>query len=340
LSAVEAAVATTVGTSTRGPLLRIARTGAHAFLACGVLASLFVWSASFFWLGEIGASLAWYLGLVLFAAAPLALVVSARFASVALLLLGFAHAGPELWLFVPDGRAGPAPDAGGDTLVLASCNLLFGNPDHEGLRELLAHEEPDVVVCTEVSRSWKRTLDGLDAYPHRFYSPPPETWNRETWGTAILSRRPFARTALVPVPSGASRPIMEAVVPLDDHAVTVRGAHPMRPGKPWRLALRDEVLAVLGELEWDAFGVVAGDLNVTSTSPRFRALLRESGLRDSRLGFGRQPTFALLDPRLGPWVAIDHVAVGDGLRVEERRTVVLGGSDHRAVVVRLGLAAL
>lgn len=303
--------------------------------------SLLVWSASFFWLGEVAASLAWYLGLVVFALTPIALAVGARISAAVLLALALAHAGPELWLYLPDGQAGPpdgARDPGAETMTLASCNLLFGNTDHDALRELLADERPDVVVCSEVSLRWKRVLDGLDDYPHRLYSPPPETWNPDTWGTAILSRRPFVDTALVPVPSGASRPIMEARLVLAGRTVTVRGAHPMRPGKPWRLALRDEVLALLGELEWDAHGIVAGDLNVTSSSPRFRALLASSGLRDSRRGFGRQPTFAVLRPRLGPWVAIDHVAVGEGLRVLERRTVALRGSDHLAVVARLGLA--
>ena len=62
--------------------------------------------------------------------------------------------------------------------------------------------------------------------------------------------------------------------------------------------------------------IVLGDLNCTDGSVFFRDLLATTGLRDSRLGFGRQ----------GSWptdqfyrIAIDHVFVSTDIAVSDRR---------------------
>lgn len=71
----------------------------------------------------------------------------------------------------------------------------------------------------------------------------------------------------------------------------------------------------------------------------FGRLLEATGLRDSRRGFGRQPTFTTAQPIAGLEIAIDHVLVSDSVRVLDRRIVALEGSDHKSVVVRVAARA-
>jgi len=82
--------------------------------------------------------------------------------------------------------------------------------------------------------------------------------------------------------------------------------------------------------------VLAGDLNTTPFSGVFTRFVRDSGLRDSNLGFGISPTWM----RKTPWFAIplDHVLVSDDLLVYDRRLGPACGSDHNPVIVELSFA--
>jgi endonuclease/exonuclease/phosphatase (EEP) superfamily protein YafD len=308
----------------------------RAVVAGCVLASALVASARWFWLGEVAASFAFHLGLAIGLVAVV-LASTRRFVSaLALSALALWHAGPELALSWPRPRDA-APSAA--SLRLASTNILWGNGERDDLLAWYRAEAADVVVVVEVSPAWQRELAGFDLYPHQLWSPPLGTWEPDTFGTAILSRTPFVATRLVPVRSGTSRPLLEASVAFGNGTLTVRGAHTMRPGKAWRIERRNEVLALAAGLDWSGASLFAGDLNVVSTSPAFRDLLERSGLRDSRRGFGRQPTYTIDDPLPGPAIAIDHVLTSRDLVVRARRTPLLPGSDHRAVVVDLAAAA-
>lgn len=298
-----------------------------------VAATLLVWSARWTWPGELAASFAWQLGLAGLAGAACAFAAAAPRVALATLALGLAHAGPEFALLIPRGEA---PAAGAPSLVLASCNLSFQNEQRAELARWIDREAPDVLACYEVTPRWREVLEALrDRYPHQLFAPGADVWHGGTWGTALLSRVPFERARLLPLPGAEQRPVLEAVVRLGERALTVRAVHPMRPGRAWRTALRDEVLDFLGGLAWDGASVLAGDLNATSTSPAFARLLAATGLSDSRSGFGRQPSYTVHTRLLDLGIAIDHVLVGSGLAVLERRTSPLPGSDHRAVVVRL-----
>ena len=320
-------------------LLRRTRIAAKMGFAAYVAASLLVWSARWFWLGEVAASFAWHLGLAGFAATILLLATRSRRIALLTIALSTAHAGPELWLFLPDSRAGgTAPQESASPaaeLSIASCNLLWGNTDRASFDEWLTEHDPDVLVCLEVSPKWREVLESSDGYHHILLSPLPSQWNRTTWGTAILSKRPFESTRLLQIPSGKSRPLMEAKMRIGSRTVTIRGAHPMRAGAAWRLDLRDEVLNRLANLDWDDAGLLLGDLNATSTSPVFGDLVERTGLRDSRAGFGRQPTYTLDKLMPGLSIAIDHILVGEAIRVVERKTVTLPGSDHLSVFARV-----
>ena len=80
-----------------------------------------------------------------------------------------------------------------------------------------------------------------------------------------------------------------------------------------------------------------GDLNTTSWSPFFSDLIEESGLRDSRKGFGIQTTWP--DGLFLLRIPIDHCLVSKDISVLDRRVGPSIGSDHFPVTVDLVLTS-
>jgi endonuclease/exonuclease/phosphatase (EEP) superfamily protein YafD len=81
--------------------------------------------------------------------------------------------------------------------------------------------------------------------------------------------------------------------------------------------------------------VLLGDLNTTSWSPHFRDLINTAGLKDSRAGFGIQPTWPAGTPPL--WIPLDHCLVSPEIKVHDRRVGPNVGSDHFPVIVEFSL---
>ena len=81
--------------------------------------------------------------------------------------------------------------------------------------------------------------------------------------------------------------------------------------------------------------IVIGDLNLTPWSPRFRALLDDGGLGDSRVGFGHHATWPVWFPLL--LIPIDHVLADPEIKVYRREVGPAVGSDHYPVLVELGI---
>ena len=78
--------------------------------------------------------------------------------------------------------------------------------------------------------------------------------------------------------------------------------------------------------------IVAGDLNCTPWSPNFVDLLKSSNLINSGLGHGLAISWTPI-PITALGLPIDHVLVGDGIQVADRKVGPHVGSDHRPVIV-------
>src|SRR5262249_38286126 len=78
------------------------------------------------------------------------------------------------------------------------------------------------------------------------------------------------------------------------------------------------------------------DLNTTAGSPHFAEFLRVSGLRDSRFGFGPQPSWPTWSPLR---LTIDHAFLSADLAVAGRRPGPDIGSDHYPLILDLAPAA-
>ena len=281
------------------------------------------------WLGELASHFrAQYLWML---AASAAVLVLSHQPLPALLAAAFAVVNAALILPV---YRGTVPASTGRVFRALSANLWIHNRSYERVKRFLREADADLMVLLEVTDAWRQALQEvmadyhcstMDAFP-------------KGMGVFVLSRAPFERMEVVR--SGSTvLPSILVRVRLGGRPVTLIGSHPRSPTTPARAKRRNRQLAELAGVVRQQEGpvLVLGDLNSTSWSGAFQEFLRATRLRDSRRGFGLQPTW----PAQLPWlrIPIDHCLVSSEIVVHRRRVGRRIGSDHLPIVVDFSLAA-
>ncbi len=229
----------------------------------------------------------------------------------------------------------------GETVTVATANVLYGDADPTSVMTLAMEQDVDVLVVVELDAQLLASLEerGIDElYPHRFgwASPGAE-------GTMVWSRLPITRGKGLDMPLAS----LDVQVETDQGPLTLLGVHVQRPSfggaAGWvrdLKALRRVVADVEGPL------VLMGDFNATLEHRPLAGVLEAGDLVDSvqATDSGWRPTW----PSNGVWnifglplpslVQIDHVLTNGDVDVHESSTYELPGTDHRAVVARISLA--
>jgi endonuclease/exonuclease/phosphatase (EEP) superfamily protein YafD len=171
----------------------------------------------------------------------------------------------------------------------------------------------------------------------------------------LYSKRPLKNAHLVYADTKqrfANQANIIAQLKINQEPVTILVAHPASPIQPSHLEWQQKSFRQWGK-ERALLGknlVLVGDLNTAPWSVEFQRLLKETGLRDSQVGFGLQPSWPTFlpfvrDTRLKSCLAlpfgipIDHILVSDNIRVLTRHTGPFIGSDHLPVVAELTLGS-
>ena len=212
--------------------------------------------------------------------------------------------------------------------MLLNVNTRYGDP----LRVARAIEEqdPDLLLLEEIDSGWVEKLGGL-ARSHPYSITEPRDDN---FGIGFWSKLPIQKGEIVYI-GKADVPSIIAKVDLSGRVLHVFGTHPCPPGGPQYTRWRDEQLELIPATlkRLDPPILVIGDLNITRWSCHFGRLLERTGLRDSALGFGFQPTWPADLPFL--WIPIDHCLYSDGIEIRDRRTGPFVKSDHFPLIVDL-----
>ena len=262
-----------------------------------------------------------FVGLVLCLHAPR----SFAFACCALALAGNAAAVLPFWL---PTRTAAAPGANTRPLSLVSVNLLRRNADTSRAVDYLRERKPDVAVLVEIDAEWLESLASLaELYPFRVVEP-----REDNFGIAVLSRWPLADGRVFEC-GGTPYPNIMATVRFHDREVRLFATH---PHPPFDAALTDALTGQLRTLADEAAAargprIVAGDFNATPWSLPYRVFTARSGLRDTALGHGAQPTWNARHP--APRIPIDQVFASTDLVVQSRAVGPDIGSDHLPVEV-------
>lgn len=213
------------------------------------------------------------------------------------------------------------------------ANVFIENDHYDELAALIAQEKPDIVGLVEYTHEWQKGLwNARDSYPYRVEAPAGSK------GLALW----FKEKPLLTEPPATLRsrawPTLHAKVSFGGRPCDLWLVHPhspvrsggMQSGNPELAALADRVRQTPGPR------IVMGDMNTTDGSANFTAFLTRTGLRDSRLGFGRQASF----PTFFPYrIAIDHALISPEIAVVERRLGPNVGSDHFPLIFEVAPAA-
>ncbi|MBT8107073.1 MAG: endonuclease/exonuclease/phosphatase family protein [Gammaproteobacteria bacterium] len=247
----------------------------------------------------------------------------------AVVLLGAAAVNAS---FVVPWYTDAPPEMGASELTLLNANVHARNGAHQKLLDLIAAEQPDLVVLQEVTPEWAKSLQHLAAdYPHRLVEP-----RDGSFGIALLSRYPLSSS--VSIDSGpGSPPILVATVNVDGVEIAVIGVHPVIPLPQRNFEARNAQLQRIGRLLQKSQNprILIGDLNVTMWDLHYESLENRTWLRNARRGFGVVPTWPTFLPFA--MIPIDHVLVSEDLGVVDVRTGPRIGSDHLPLIVTLTL---
>lgn len=237
---------------------------------------------------------------------------------------------------LPRALAGPQrvePDARGQTLVVMTANLRYGNADAATIVRLVREHDVDVLSLQELTPEALRRLDAAGTaglLPGRTVRPD-ENWS----GLGLLARAPLRG---VPPRAGGAQTQLEAVLsPEQGGALRLVAVHPLAPlseanTRAWRTALRQLPGPRAGAMP----RVLLGDFNATLDHHEMRRLLGR-GYVDAAdaSGDGLKPTWPTTGGR--PPITIDHVLFPAPIKVSRVTLHTVPGSDHRAVIARLVL---
>jgi endonuclease/exonuclease/phosphatase (EEP) superfamily protein YafD len=213
-------------------------------------------------------------------------------------------------------------------LRLLMVNVLVENTRYADVTALIQRERPDVIGLIEVTPAWITALAEVRAaYPYGVESPAG------TDGLVLWFRAPPERidSPERPLPGGSS--FIHAELRFAGRLRHLWLVHPTMPFVRKNLPELPALGALVGRTTGSR--IVIGDLNTTEGSPWFADFVRATGLRDSRLGFGRQPSW----PADLPYrITLEHALVSADLAVVARRLGPEIGSDHFPLILELAPA--
>jgi endonuclease/exonuclease/phosphatase (EEP) superfamily protein YafD len=215
-------------------------------------------------------------------------------------------------------------------LKLLLSNVYTNNQSSGPLLELIAKEDPDLIVLEEVDARWAGELRPLTKrYP--VFDIVPRSDN---FGIGMWTRLPNATVKEVELDEAVVSSFV-ARFPFRGKDVAVLGVHTVPPVQASGFELRNVELGAIAGWARSTHGnaAVLGDLNLTPFSPFHRRLVRESGLENARQGFGIVPSWPTYVPIL--YIPLDQCLVSSGIAVRSIRTGPKIGSDHLPLIVEL-----
>ncbi len=211
-------------------------------------------------------------------------------------------------------------------------NVYTANSGYSTLLNLIQRESPDLIVLQEINKTWTKELSPLkNEYEYSKVIP-----REDNFGIALFSRYPFIDVAQVTL-GGTGVPSIIAEIKIKNKVLNFLATHPLPPVSKryaYDRNLQLNEVAILVE-NWNYPVIVAGDLNITMWSPYYKDLIRKTGLKNTRRGYGVLPTWRLLSTLIQ--LPIDHILVSPSVYVNEIRVLDDIGSDHRPIVVELGI---
>lgn len=217
-------------------------------------------------------------------------------------------------------------------LRLVYANVQTSNRDFESFKKICVDFFPDLIVVLEPDEAWTAGLSWTrDSWPHRL-----EAIRDDNFGIAVYSR--IKKTELIVLEAPIYQvPAIRATFEWAGESVSLLAAHVLPPADPEYFSFQKEHLRWLAGQMGETQSILAGDLNTTEAAYHFQKFLLATGLRDSRDGFGWQPSWpaSARFPFNMALIPIDHIFVPKDWIVHERIIGPKIGSDHFPIMITL-----
>jgi endonuclease/exonuclease/phosphatase (EEP) superfamily protein YafD len=234
-----------------------------------------------------------------------------------------------VWLFIARDMSGIYGAGTPTPLRVMSLNVLTRNTRHADVVSQIQQEDPDVLLLMEVNNTWLNALAEIDAiYPHKFAIPRPDNF-----GMVLYSKHEIL-DAQKHQWGDFGVAYITGKIELGGERISIVALHTVPPvhEAAYKDNFKQSQQLVADVLQREGTAIVMGDFNNTPWSASYQKM-KAPGIYNS--GAGAPPTGSWLTPLLGG-ILIDHVLV--------KNMVVRGwhvgepvGSDHRAVIVDLGV---
>lgn len=220
----------------------------------------------------------------------------------------------------------------GTNVRICSINLLSSNGSFGKVGKYIRREEPDILVLEELTELWGIALDSiLIEYPYQLSIP-----RQDNFGIGLYSKVKPDTIHNITV-NDALLPSILFRFSVKDELINLLATHPLPPLGPFEFESRNKAFERMATLRNSQGGhfILIGDLNTSSYSAHFKVLKKNSGLKDTRNGFGILNTWHAEIPILR--ITLDHCLVSDGLAVVDRNVGPNIGSDHLPIMAELGI---
>jgi endonuclease/exonuclease/phosphatase (EEP) superfamily protein YafD len=223
---------------------------------------------------------------------------------------------------------------------IESFNVNVRNQEYQAAIDLVRNDKPDVALFIEINDEWSKKLKiGLkDVFPYSFRSPGG--------GLITFSQIPIQDAGGINL-DGVGYNLI-ANLEVDGKLVHFIGTHPPAPVRPEKSQQRNLQLLALEKYiqQQQKPIIIVGDFNLTPWSPYYRKFIKNTGLHNTRLGFGTLPSWPnpttyikniprLLMPLIN--IPIDHCFVSKEFGVVDTHISGSANSDHAAIIADLVL---
>lgn len=226
-----------------------------------------------------------------------------------------------------------AVDYAGTPFKVYSANLHINNKDLSKLNHELKEINPDIILLLEVTPvHFEQLQTVIQKYP---YHIEKRSFGGPEIGFVFLSKLPIINNRVTKL-SDVCNFFLEAVIEINQKPVMFYGIHAQRPYAQNYFERKNQFLWLGRQIKEQSLPVIAaGDFNTTPYSSFFREIVKITGLRDSREGFGWLPSWPTYFPPL--WIPIDHVLVTPDIKVRKMTAGSYIGSDHYPVLAELSI---
>jgi endonuclease/exonuclease/phosphatase (EEP) superfamily protein YafD len=231
--------------------------------------------------------------------------------------------------YMPPGMAAEASPANFRVLAF---NVLSNNSESEPVISFVKQEKPDLAIFMEASGEWPENLKMLDdTFP---YHQSAEEIDMQIYSTMPLTDSQVKLHGKYRgyVMSEINQGTRVSIIASHNYPPVVFGSQ----GFTWRNEQLQEIGETLATLENPV--IVVGDLNAPMWSHYYQKTFSDSGLRNTRQGFGIMPTY---EPNnFFKAIPVDHCLVSEDIQVVNMRLGPSLGSDHVPIIVDLSIPNL